>query len=282
MLIAQITDTHISIPGGLLERNYDTAGCLVRAVRHLNSLEPAPDVVLLTGDTVDEGTAAEYDRLREILVPLKAPLYVIPGNHDDREAMRRAFADHAYLPHTGFLHYVVDEWPVRLIGLDTHVAGQASGAQCEQRIAWLAARLAEAPAKPTVVFMHHPPFRTGLTLMDTLGLAGADELARVIAAHGQVRQIVCGHIHRPIATLFARTLATVSPSTAQQAALDLRAESRLAVVMEPPAATLLHWHAAAGELVHHLSYIGDRPLHVLYDGAQWRLDSPAPPGFSAG
>ncbi len=282
MLIAQITDTHVSVPGGSLERNYDTSGHLARAVRHLNALDPRPDLVLLTGDTVDVGTPEEYARLRGILAGLAAPLYVIPGNHDDRDGMRQAFADHAYLPRAGFLHYTIDNWPVRLVGLDTHVPGESGGALCPARIAWLADRLDEARARPTVIFMHHPPFRTGLSVMDSIGLRGADELAGVVAQHRQVRQIIAGHIHRPIATAFAGTLATVSPSTAHQAALDLPPAARVAAVMEPPAVTLLYWDDAAGELIHHLSYIGEKPVHVLYDGTQWLLDTPAPSGFRDG
>jgi Icc protein len=282
MLIAQISDTHVGLPGGQLDRNYDTSGHLERAVNHLNALDPNPDCVLLTGDTVDVGTAEEYARLRDILSGLAAPLYVIAGNHDDREAMRRAFADHAYLPHAGFLQYTIDDWPVRLVGLDTHIPGESGGELCAERIAWFAAELAQTPERPTIVFMHHPPFRTGLATMDSIGLLGADEFARVVAQHDQVRQIIAGHIHRPIATAFAGTLATVCPSTAHQAALDLPPTTRVAAVMEPPAATLLYWDEDTGTLVHHLSYIGERPIHTLYDGTQWLLDTPAPAGFREG
>lgn len=281
MLIAQISDTHVQLPGGLLDRNYDTAGNLERAVRHLNACTPQPDVVLLTGDAVDAGSPAEYGRLREILAALKAPLFVIPGNHDARDAMRRAFSDGGYLPDEGFLQYTVEDWPVRLIGLDTHIPGEHGGRLCESRLAWLAMRLREARDRPTVIFMHHPPFRTGLTVMDSMGFGGADALALLVSSHPQVHQIVSGHIHRPIVTRFGGTVASVCPSTAQQAALDLRPEPYLAVVMEPPAATLLWWDSAAGSLVHHLSVIGERPAHVLYDGSQWVLDNPLPPGFHA-
>jgi 3',5'-cyclic-AMP phosphodiesterase len=279
MLIAQITDTHVQMPGGLLDRNYDTAGNLERAVRHLNQLTPQPDLVLLTGDTVDAGSPDEYGRLREILSTLNGPLYVIPGNHDEREAMRRAFSGEGYLPREGFLHYTVEDWPVRLIALDTVIPGEPGGSLCDARMQWLAARLREAPDRPSVIFMHHPPFRTGLTVMDGMGFGGAAALARLVKANPQVRQIVSGHIHRPIVTSFGGTIASVCPSTAQQAALDLRADPYLAVVMEPPAATLLWWDASADSLVHHLSQIGERPTHVLFDGTQWVMDNPLPPGF---
>lgn len=279
MLIAQISDTHVQAPGGELDRNYDTAGQLEKAVRHLNALPQQPDVVLLTGDCVDAGGDEEYVRLRAILAPLAAPVYVIPGNHDEREAMRRAFAPDGYLPRAGFLQYVLDDWPVRLIGLDTNVPGDSGGRLCEERLAWLDARLAEAPAKPTVLFLHHPPFRTGLALMDTMGLKNPDDLARVVARHGQVRHLVSGHMHRPIVSSFAGRVASVCPSTSHQAVLDLPPAFGLSIAMEPAAATLLYYDEAAGTLVHHLSYIGKRPVHVLHDGTGWDFNRAPPPGF---
>ncbi|MFT4562704.1 MAG: Icc protein [Gammaproteobacteria bacterium] len=279
MLIAQISDTHVQMPGGELDRNYDTAGHLEHAVRHLNSLEPQPDLVLLTGDTVDEGTADEYGRLRDILAELKPPLYVIPGNHDNREEMRRAFISDGYLPRDGFLQYTIEDWPVRLIGLDTHIPGQHGGTLCSARLDWLAARLSESPERPTVVFLHHPPFAVGHLLMDEMGLDSADGLASVLAPHDQVRHVLSGHLHRSVVTQFAGTVASVCPSTAQQLALDLPPARRLATVMDPAAATLLLWDENAATLVHHLSYITARPIHVLHDGTGWLEGQSLPAGF---
>ena len=279
MLIAQITDTHVEMPGGDLDRNYDTAGHLERAVRHLNAFTPQPDVVLLTGDTVNLGSREEYGRLCEILSPLRPPLFVIPGNHDNREEMRRAFAHDGYFPTDGFLQYAIDDWPVRLIGLDTHIPGEHGGRLCEERLAWLAERLHEAPHKPTVVFLHHPPFAVGHTLMDGMGLDGAGRLAEELSPHRQVLHVLCGHLHRPVVTSFADKLASVCPSTAQQLALEFPPVYRLGTVMEPPAATLLLWDEASGSLIHHLSYIGQWPVHVLHDGAGWVEDAILPPGF---
>src|ERR687891_182941 len=106
MLIAQITDTHIKPEGLLAYRRFDTAAFLARAVDHILHLDPRPDVVLATGDLVDAGTAAEYARLRHLLAPLAMPVYLIPGNHDERDALRAAFADRAWMPREGFIQYV--------------------------------------------------------------------------------------------------------------------------------------------------------------------------------
>jgi Icc protein len=96
MLIAQITDTHIRPKGKLLHHMVHTARSLRRCVERLEALEPRPDVVIATGDLVDRGKSKEYRRLRKILERLTIPLFVIPGNHDDRDALRDAFRDHAF------------------------------------------------------------------------------------------------------------------------------------------------------------------------------------------
>jgi Icc protein len=255
VIIAQITDTHIREAGALAYRRVETAGYLARAVEHLLVLTPRPDLVLATGDLVDTGGVGEYRRLRALLDPLPMPVYLIPGNHDDRAALREVFADHRYLPRAGFLHFTVEGWPVRLIGLDTLVPGKGTGLVCPQRLGWLASRLDEAPDRPTVLFMHHPPFATGIRHMDALGLAGAEPLAALVARHPQVERVVCGHLHRPIQVRWAGTVASTAPSTAHQVALDLSDDAPATFVMEPPACQLHVWRTGTG-LITHTSYIG--------------------------
>lgn len=257
MIIAQISDTHITPAGRLAYQHVDTERHLVRAVHHLLSLTPRPDVVFATGDLVDAGLPEEYERLRTLLGPLTMPLYLIPGNHDDRRALATAFRDHAYLPRDGgFLHYVVEDHPLRIVVLDTVVPGKAGGLMCAERLAWLEARLREAAAKPTLIFMHHPPFRTGIAHMDALGLDNAEGFGDVIRRHRQVVCIACGHLHRPIQTRWNGTLAMTAPSTAHQVTLDLRPDARTTFTMEPPACLLHVWREETG-FVTHTSYIGE-------------------------
>ncbi|HYE91162.1 MAG TPA: phosphodiesterase [Terriglobales bacterium] len=262
MLIAQLSDTHIKGEGVLAYGRYDTSAFLARAVDHLLRLEPRPDVVLATGDLVDGGTPAEYARLRHLLAPLPMPVYLIPGNHDDRDALRLAFPDHAYLPREGFIQYVVDDGPLRLIALDTLIPGKAGGEVDDARVRWLDARLAEAPAKPTVVFMHHPPFETGIDFMDGVGLAGADRLAEVVRRHPHVERVLCGHLHRTIQTRWAGTVAMTVPSTAHQVALDLREDVGLSLSLEPPGYALHLWKPGGG-LVSHVATVGEFTTYTV-------------------
>jgi 3',5'-cyclic AMP phosphodiesterase CpdA len=271
MIIAQITDCHVSTPDTYLSTHYRTHEHLARAVAHIEALNPRPDHVLVTGDLVDAGSVEEYERLRHLLAPLTVPVHLMVGNHDSRAELRAVFGDHAYLPADGFVQYALDLGPLRLIALDTLIDGAPGGRLCGERLAWLADRLAEAPATPTVVAMHHPPFRTGINKMDSMGLEGSDGLADLIRRYDNVERIVCGHIHRPIVRRFAGTVVSVCPGTAHQIDLDLRDGQALATVMEPPC---VHMHVFLdGEgLVSHASYVGDHgaPFEI-YDVAGKKL-----------
>jgi Icc protein len=128
MLIAQISDPHARPRDRLYQGLVDSNAIFEAAIRHLNGLTPRPDLVILTGDVVDEGTPAEYTVAREILSQLQMPFLVIPGNHDEREAFRESFSDHDYLPKTGALHFVSGGYgPVRIVALDVTLPGLHHG-----------------------------------------------------------------------------------------------------------------------------------------------------------
>jgi 3',5'-cyclic-AMP phosphodiesterase len=257
MLIAQITDTHLKLPGKLAYRRVDTAQMLRVCVDALVRLAPQPDLIVHTGDLTDLGLPDEYAHLKAILAPLKPPVLVIPGNHDGREAMRAAFAAEGYFPAQGFLHYAVERGPLRIVGLDTLVPGEGGGELCAARLAWLDAALAEQPETPTVVMMHHPPFLTGIDHVDRVGLFGRDGFADVMRRHGQVEAVLCGHVHRIMRATVGRRAVMTGPSTAHQVALDLQPESPPAFVMEPPGYVLHRWNGEG--LVSLAAVLGDWP-----------------------
>jgi 3',5'-cyclic AMP phosphodiesterase CpdA len=235
----------------------DAARQLARAVEHLAGLTPRPDVTIITGDLAESGSPEEYARARDVLDALPMPFYVVPGNHDDRERLREAFRDHTYLPRDGFIQYAIDTHPVRLIAMDTVVPGLPWGHLCEERLGWLECRLAEAPRQPTVIFMHHAPFPTGIRLMDAMGLVeGAEGLGAIVERHSQVERVLCGHLHRPVQVRWRGTMASSAPSTGLQVALDLRQGGDLAMGLEPAACQLHLWRDDVG-MVSHTSYIGD-------------------------
>jgi 3',5'-cyclic AMP phosphodiesterase CpdA len=119
MLLAQISDLHVRPVGERYKDAVDSNRLCADAIDHLNGLDPRPDLVLITGDLVDEGLDAEYTCLRRLLAALEPPCLLTPGNHDDRDAVVRHFPDHTYLPASGAKHYRIDHHPVRIVALDT-------------------------------------------------------------------------------------------------------------------------------------------------------------------
>ncbi|MGH6899153.1 MAG: phosphodiesterase [Geminicoccaceae bacterium] len=254
MLIAQISDLHFLPKGMLAFGQIDVAGCLERAIDHLNALQPRPDAVLITGDLTNDGDAAVWAELMAALGRLEAPIWPLPGNHDDRELMRGACAQLGLFPHAGPLRFALELGPLRLIGLDSLVPGDPAGRLGPEQLAWLDARLAEAPDRPTLVALHHPPFRTGIDHMDAMMLEDGAALAAVIGRHPQVARVLCGHVHRSVQCAFAGTLGQIAPGTAHAVRLALAGEpSRW--VMEPPGALLHEWRDGRG-LVSHVDFIG--------------------------
>jgi len=258
MLIAQITDAHLCAQGELCNGRVDTGAMLQACVATLCALDPQPDAILFSGDLSDHGRPEEYRALRRLLAPLTMPLYVIPGNHDRRAAFRQAFSDHSYLPTDGFLNYVIDRHPLRLIGLDTLVEGAAKGALSARHLDFLKSTLEEGEDRPTLIFMHHPPFASGLHHMDQTGCDGAGALADLLGSFANVERVVAGHQHRTIFTRYGGTIASVAPSLAHQVLLDLTPDRHPddKFVMEPPAFHLHHWTPKDGVVTHH-AYIGE-------------------------
>jgi len=276
VLVAQLSDPHIVARGAIfrapvagpppaderVSTEIDTAAHLASAVAALNALDPRPDAAVVTGDLCDHGERAEYENLHELLAPLQMPVFLIPGNHDSRDGMRALFGHAGYLPATGFLQYAIEDFPLRIIALDTLITGQHGGELCAERLRWLDETLAAAPDRPTLVLMHHPPFATGIEYMDGHGFRNPEALAAVIAQHPQVERIACGHLHRSIDRRFAGTVAGTAPSTAHQIRLDLRPGVRLHFRFEPPGYQLHLWEA--GGLVTHTAVLGDFPHPYPY------------------
>ena len=214
MLIAQISDTHILSPSSDQPAAKLRAECLQRCVADINTRQP--DVVLLTGDTVQHGQEDEYAWLRELLAPLEAPLFIVPGNRDDKDVLRAAFGDHDYLPRSGpFLHHAVEDFDIRLIGIDSTLAGERKGRFCVARQAWLDSTLGAEADRPTLLYIHHPPFDVGDHYVG--GYREPDEaraLEDIVARHPQVVGLLCGHVHWPIEREWAGVAARIMPSVA--------------------------------------------------------------------
>lgn len=248
MLIAQITDLHITAPGGRACGGIDTSEPVAAVVAQLNALHPRPDLVLVTGDIVDTGKPEEYAVAADLLDRIEMPVRILPGNHDDRGNLRRAFAPRGWVPADDgpFIQQVIEDLPLRIVMLDSVIPGHTDGELDDARLEWLRRRLAEAPDHPTMVAMHHPPFVSGMPGLDRYRCANGDRLAAIIEAYPNVLALVCGHLHRPVSIRWAGTLAFVAPSAARQIALRMGTDMPFAWTAEPPALALHLYRGAEG------------------------------------
>lgn len=266
MLIAQITDIHLGFepdaPGEFNRQRLD------RTLAALCALKPAPDMLFATGDLIDRGDAASYERLREAFADLPFPVHMVLGNHDERGNFLRTFPQ--YQPVDGFVQYVVEAGPLRVVVLDTLEPGRHGGSFCEKRASWLRARLDEAPDRPTLIVLHHPPIELGIPWMNTDPTEPwVEMLAGCLRGRTNLVGAICGHIHRATATFWEGVMVSTCPSTAPQVALDLRPidpdgpDQRNLIVADPPAYALHFWNGR--ELVTHWDTAEDHAVLARFD-----------------
>ncbi|GBE44381.1 3',5'-cyclic adenosine monophosphate phosphodiesterase CpdA [bacterium BMS3Bbin10] len=214
MIIAQISDTHIALDTPDADRRLRD---FAQTIADINALEPQPDVIVHTGDIVHNGRREEYMRAREILGKARAPVFVLAGNKDDRENLHEAFAERGYLaPNPEFIDYAVEDFPVRLIALDTLSARGNKGDFCEARAQRLIGLIEAEPARPIAVFTHHPPFEVTQSRephqFETRDMAV--RLRRALQHSDRVRAVFSGHVHRAALGNVKAIRAATMPSTA--------------------------------------------------------------------
>ncbi len=196
MIIAQISDTHIALDTPDSDQRIRD---FERTIADINVLNPAPDVIVHTGDIVHNGRPDEYAEAARILDAARAPVYVIPGNKDDWSNLRAAFAPKGYLmPGSDFVMYAVEDYPIRLIAIDTKNANHNRGDFCPERAKHLIDLIDAETTKSVAVFAHHPPFMVPVG-PHPLNFETPEMMERLRAAlqhSDRVKAVFCGHVHR--------------------------------------------------------------------------------------
>jgi len=214
MIIAQISDTHIALDTPDADQRLRD---FALTIADINTLDPAPDVIVHTGDVVHNGRQDEYAEATAILASARAPVYVLAGNKDDRANLHAAFSACGYLaPDSAFIDYAVGGYPVRLIALDTLSSGSNKGDFCAERVGRLINLTDADITKPIAVFTHHPPFEVTVG-PDRLHFETPEmmsQLGRALQHSGRVVGIFSGHVHRAAEGCVGNIPATVMPCIA--------------------------------------------------------------------
>ena len=268
MLIAQITDLHIGFdrnnPHELNVRRLNVV------IDQLNEMNPKPDLLIVSGDLVENGDDKRAYRHMESLVKRwQGALLWAVGNHDSREGLLEVLPEVPTDEH-GFIQYEAEQGGLRFVVVDTLDPGRHGGMVCELRTKWLRARLREKKEVPTIVVMHHPPVDTGITWMSALPCEEwVQRVEKVIRPAKQVVAVLAGHVHRPIATGFAGKRLVVAASTAPQIALDfedvdpLHPDGRALIIADAPAYAIHYWDGST--LLSHFESAGPRNVIASYN-----------------
>ena len=268
MLIAQITDLHIGFDR---DNNHElNVRRLIMVVDQLNAMNPKPDLLVVSGDLVENGDDKRAYRHMETLIKRwQGPLLWAIGNHDSREGLLEVLPE-VPTDENGFIQYEAEHGGLRFVVVDTLDPGRHGGMVCEDRAKWLRARLREKTDMPTVVVMHHPPVDTGISWMSALPCEEwVQRVDKVIRPAKQVVAILAGHVHRPIATGFAGKRLVVAASTAPQIALDLEdidpqhPDGRALIIGDAPGFAIHYWDGT--NLLSHFDMAGPRNVIASYN-----------------
>lgn len=169
------------------------------------------DVVIVTGDLIQDDTAGAYEHFCHLLAPLGLPVYCVPGNHDVRETMRAALS---HPPFSYCRSFTGNDWLIA--GIDSCAAGRAGGLVTEREFERLEAQVEGTAAKHVMLCLHHPPVPMGSAWLDTVGLDNDEEFLRRIAGLHKVRLTVFGHVHQPYDAQHGNIRVVGTPSTCRQ------------------------------------------------------------------
>lgn len=168
-----------------------TADSLQRVLDHYSAGDWRAHRVVVTGDLIQDDTAAAYSRFRDLLLPLNLRVHCVPGNHDVRELMRETCCRP---PFSYCAWEEIADWLI--VGIDSCIEDSAGGAVSEDELERLADTVASSDARHVMVCLHHPPVLMGSAWLDTVGLTNADSLLERMQSLDRVRLAIFGHVHQ--------------------------------------------------------------------------------------
>lgn len=197
LLVAQVTDIHLTDDPQQLVMGVNTEASYRAILAELAALQPAPHLLLLTGDLTQDGSEPAYARLQQSLELLRIPAYCLPGNHDTVSIMAKELTGSA-------VHWdtCIQMGGWQFIPLNSAIEGQVHGYLAAASLVWLDRQLSDRPNLPTLIAVHHPAIALGCDWIDKSGLQNQAEFWQICDRHPQVRVILSGHAHQEFDTDF--------------------------------------------------------------------------------
>jgi 3',5'-cyclic AMP phosphodiesterase CpdA len=209
----QISDSHI---GFARPENPDVLGTFTKTIEAINALPQQPSFVVHTGDVTHLSKPAQFDAAKQVLSTLKAPLIVLPGEHDVIGSPQGFFDAFARRDAPGGW-FSFDQGGIHFLALVNVFNFEVDGKLGTDQLDFVEKDLAAQKAStPIVVFAHvplyalYPPW--GWTTEDGARvLAALRRFDGVTVLNGHIHQII-QHTDRNIR--FATAAATAYPQPA--------------------------------------------------------------------
>ena len=215
--IVQITDPHLfqDANGELLGIN--TQASFSQVLSEIQQQQYDYDLVLATGDLVQDNSDEGYLRFRQEVKALNNKMvFWIPGNHDFQPKMFEILKEDSVSAKKHIL--LGDKWQILL--LDSQVQGVPHGQLEAEELDWLKLKLQEYPERYSLVVLHHHLLSTGSAWLDQHNLRNANELAEVLAPFKNVKALLYGHIHQQVDSEWLGYQVMATPSTCIQFKAD--------------------------------------------------------------
>jgi len=215
--IVQITDPHLfkDTNGELLGIN--TQASFSQVLSEIQQQQYDYDLVLATGDLVQDNSDEGYLRFRQDVKALNNKMvFWIPGNHDFQPKMFEILKEETVSAKKHIL--LGDKWQILL--LDSQVQGVPHGQLEAEELDWLKLKLQEYPERYSLVVLHHHLLSTGSAWLDQHNLRNANELVEVLAPFKHVKALLYGHIHQQVDSEWLGYQVMATPSTCIQFKAD--------------------------------------------------------------
>lgn len=250
--VLHLTDPHLfaDLSGEL--RGVVTYPSLESVLDHYRQRDWRADLILATGDIIQDDSAGGYAHFRELLGRVGLPVYCVPGNHDVRGLMQDALGAPPF-------HYCehVEAGGWLIASIDSCVSGEVGGTVGKRELNGLDAAIAASSAPHVLVCLHHPPVPVHSRWLDSVGLTNGEEFLARAAASGRVRLVLFGHVHQEYDADHVGIRVLGTPSTCRQFA---RGRDEFAVDDNPPAYRRIDLYTD-GRYEHELVWVRDEPVH---------------------
>jgi Icc protein len=209
--VIQLSDTHIQAKRGGKLWGVDVDANLIAVIEQLTVKHWPVDLILVTGDLVQDEGAAAYHRFDEFLACLNVPVYCLPGNHDNPLILSQTLAK-STVRHAR--HIITGQW--QFILLDSTLKNSPNGYLAESELLFLDDMLATYANHHTIVCLHHQPVAIGSAWLDTMTVSNSTEFFAIADRHPHVKAIIWGHIHQAFAQQRRGVALLSAPSTCVQ------------------------------------------------------------------